>query len=98
MRLGDVVVVYSDSGIISLSPRIVEQSFSYTQAPVEGPGLRSQNHADGDDSIHGYIGLDNNFYVLRGPNVERRGTLNIYQGLTVIKLLCLILMRMKRSS
>jgi len=57
-KLGKAVIVYGDGGKLALIP-FSQPVSGYGRQLLPGFGVRSGNHVDGDDSIHGFI--DSNY-------------------------------------
>jgi len=64
MPLGRQVAVYSDSGVLMLSPSVQGPSYTLGQELVQIAGVRSGNHIAGDRLVQGLIDLENKFWVI----------------------------------
>lgn len=72
--LGDNVVAYTNSGNVILTPRLVGQAVTFGTRRMPGLGISSGNYVAGDDTIHGFIDLSNDFWTLDVSNkLTKRG-------------------------
>jgi len=72
--LGKQVVVYTDLGNLLLTPSVVGNSFTFGESVLTRVGIRNPNYVAGDFSVHGFIGSDNEFWIVEaGGKISRRG-------------------------
>lgn len=64
LKLGNKFVVYTDSGKRLFAPESVENTFTYSNFPLDGLGIKWSTHVAGDETIHGYVDLANDFNVV----------------------------------
>jgi hypothetical protein len=64
LQLGKSIVVYANNGRIVMEPSTVNHTFAYGMEQMYGLGIASGNHVAGDDRVHGYIDLRNDFWTI----------------------------------
>lgn len=64
LTLGENVIAYSDAGKVVMQPASVGNVFTYGDQLLPGLGIVSGNHVAGDESIHGFIDLDADFWTI----------------------------------
>ena len=73
-QLGEQIVAYTDAGAVILSPRVVGSMFAYGQQSRHSVGILSGNHVAGDNTIHGFIDVQGEFWLVTSDgNITRRG-------------------------
>lgn len=82
MKLGSQVMVYGDGGKAALIP--VSQPVSgYGLQELTGLGVRSGNHVAGNESIHGFVNSDNEFWLIDAKlKMEKLGYKEFIEDLT----------------
>jgi len=83
LPLDSSVIAYTDCGVCVLTPRLVESTFGWGQSFLALLGMTGATHVAGDRNIHGYIDLDNEFWLVEngGQKVTRRGYRSVIEEL-----------------
>ena len=74
-KIGNRLIIYGDGGKAVLTP-INTPISGYGIHRMDGFGVRSGNHIDGDENVHGFISSDYNWYTV---NKEAQFTKHGYQ-------------------
>lgn len=74
MKLGDTVAAYGDGGKMLLTPKLVGSTATFGRKELHGLGIASGNHVAGDSTLHGFIDLDGDFWLIsKNGELEKLG-------------------------
>jgi len=73
LPLGKGVRVYGDKGICNLIPYTVERVVGFGVGELETPGILSADAIAGDETVHGYVDSNYDFWITDGEKAKNLG-------------------------